>query len=66
MKKIDIWLTEPTDIKGYGTCFPNVIHIDSTENGGYIENDEDGILFFSEMSRSMLKNVEAFVNTLPN
>lgn len=63
MKKVDIWLDEPIDIEGNGTCFPNVTHIDSTDNGGYIESEEDGILFFHEMSPSMLKNLEAFVNT---
>lgn len=66
MKKIDKWLDTPTDFYGENeTCFPDVIHIDTTkESDAYIESEEDGILYFDEMDEQMISQVESFIENL--
>lgn len=60
MSKTDIWLDEPIDIfgeiGGAATCYENVIHIDNTQEDGYIEDTNGEILFFNEMDEVMKGN----------
>ena len=54
MKRVDMWLNKPIDIKGY----PNTIHIDTTSEGDeYIEDKQGEILYLSEMEEDMVAEV---------
>lgn len=66
MKKIDKWLDSPVKFYGEdGTCFENVIHIDTTrEEDAYVESEDDGILYLHEMDEKMFNHVETFIEVL--